>query len=167
MSARTWLLIGAITALAGVLAYLGDRLMARSARPRETTQEPPHARATQAPTSATRPVHLPILRGLVQRRRDAPHVGATEQWSPAADVAQAAAGSEPAPDWDTDEWKLDVHAALNATEDDFRSGAEAAIATCYDRLGTDARTRMRLASSVEATGELDLAELRELLAVGA
>ncbi|HTI26222.1 MAG TPA: hypothetical protein VL652_34855 [Kutzneria sp.] len=145
---------------AGILALAGIAILRRAARPREATQEPP------SPAATARGVLLRLVRQVVQR--EPAHVGATERWSPAAEVGQAAPSREPAPDWDTGEWALDVHRELNRLEDDFRHDVEHLWSGWYDRLGIDARTRMRLASSVEDTGQIDRAELDAMLAeVGA
>lgn len=75
------------------------------------------------------------------------HAGATEGWSPMAEVAEAEhqPAAEPAPDFDVHRWAVDVHAELNAMEDDFRADVEHIWGRFYDWLGIDARTRLELA----------------------
>jgi hypothetical protein len=121
--------------------------------------EPAHRRGD---TSWT--VLLPLVRRLVQRRRAAVpvHVGATTAWSPAAEVGSVGTAPElvTAPEqMEADHHALDTiaHAQLA-----FGTAVEAALDAF---LRDDPLTRVRLASSVESTQEINLAELRAELAL--
>lgn len=83
----------------------------------------------------------------LKSRRAPKFEGATEDWSPAAEVAQVERqpGAEPAPDFDMHVWTVDVHGALNTLMDDFHADVEHIWGRFYDWLGIDARTRMELA----------------------
>lgn len=154
------------TVAVAALAYLGICAIRWASRRhgRQTTTEP----VSPALAAAARGVRLLVVRR-AQRHPDPVHVGATEDWSPTGEMAQVSAqpAAVPAPDFDTDRWDLDVHAALNDMEDRFHADVEHFWGWAYDRLGVDARTRLRLASSVEQTGELDRAELDAMLMEGA
>lgn len=162
-----FLFVLCVVAIAGALAYLGiDTIRWASRRhPRQQTTEPVSPART-----TTRPGRLLLL--LVRRAHRDPdpvHVGATEDWSPTTEIAQVNTQptTAPAPDWDADRWDLDVHAALNDMEDRFHHDVEHFWNWIYDRLGVDAKTRLRLASSVEQTGAIPRAELDAMLMEGA
>jgi hypothetical protein len=86
-------------------------------------------------------------------QEERPASGADENWSPLHDVANAEKTDQPAPDFDTNIWLVDVHSELNALEDAFRHDVEHLWGRFYDWLGVDARTRLRLPSSIEHTAE--------------
>ena len=74
------------------------------------------------------------------------HEGATET-SPTPKVELARADrltAEPAPDWDTNVWSVDVHGALNALMDDFHADVEHIWGRFYEWLGIDGRTTVDL-----------------------
>jgi hypothetical protein len=92
-------------------------------------------------------------------QEERPASGADESWSPLRDVANAKKTDQPAPDFDTNVWLVDVHGELNNLEDAFRHDVEHFWNWAYDQLGVDALTRLRLPSSIEHTGELPIVEM--------
>jgi hypothetical protein len=92
-------------------------------------------------------------------QEERPASGADENWSPLQDVANAEKTDQPAPDFDTHVWLVDVHGELNALEDAFRHDVEHFWSWAYDQLGVDALTRLRLPSSVEHTAEFPVVTL--------
>lgn len=92
-----------------------------------------------------------VLRRLFGARPAATHEGATAEWSPAAEVAEADAThvDQPAPDFDTDRWDTDVHAELNALMDAFHHDVDHIWGRFYEWLGVDAAERLELFKTVE------------------
>lgn len=138
-------------------------LVLTAAREPETAQEPPHAAAVRVPA-------LPVLVGVQPTRAQAvaAHAGATEDWSPTAELARV----EPS-DWTDADWQRrrdrEDHAALNRVEDQTMAAIGDLYGWVLDALGVDGATRLELAREEDLvragdTEQWDAGELRELLA---
>jgi hypothetical protein len=152
----------ALALLAAVLAAATVSLLARRRQREAEQQEPVHP---VPPIAERRRVLLRLVRRLVQRRRDTSRdtswAGATEHWSPAAEIGDQDLTAElvtPA------EQRAADHAALDPLGDATREFGDAVWQAIDHFLRDDPAAALRVRSGADQTAEWTAAEVADLRA---